>query len=77
LLGQPEIQQLDPLFGDQDVGRLQIAMNDAFLVRRVQRVQNLTGVFDGLFERQRPFQRRSLDVLHYQIVRTDIVQMWG
>ena len=48
LLGQAEVEQLDALFRDQDVGRLQIAMGDALAVRRIQRVQNLAGIFDGL-----------------------------
>ena len=73
MFGQPEIQQLDAPFGDQDVGRLQIAMNDAFPMRSIQRIENLTGVFNGSFGRQRPFQRRALDVLHHQIVGAYIV----
>ncbi len=48
-------------------------MNDAFLARRIRRVQNPTRVFNGLFERERTFQPRTLDALHHQIVRTDIV----
>ena len=35
---QPEIQQLDALLGDEDVGGLQIAMRDALAVRGVERI---------------------------------------
>jgi hypothetical protein len=51
LLRQAEIQELDPLPGDQDVGGLQIPMGDAFLMRHVESIQNLCCVFDGLVER--------------------------
>jgi len=74
LLRQPEIQQLDALFGHQNVRRLQISMRDASLVSGIQRIQNLTGKLDGFFERQRPFQWSALDVLHHQIVWADVVQ---
>jgi hypothetical protein len=40
--GQAEIEHLHtPLVGDLDVGRLQVAMNNPALVRRIQRVDDL------------------------------------
>ena len=75
LLGQAEIEQLDSLLGDQNVGGLQIAMGDPLPVRGIQGIQNLSGVFDGFFERQRSFQRRALDVFHHQVIRADIVEL--
>jgi hypothetical protein len=47
LLRQPEVEQLDALLSHQDIGRLQIAMRDAFGVCGIQRIQNLAGVLDG------------------------------
>ncbi len=75
VLGQSKIQQLNPRARYQDIGGLQIAMRNAFFVRGIQRIQNLIGVFGGLFERQRPMQRRAVDVLHHQIIGADIVDL--
>ncbi len=50
-------------------------MRDALFVRGIQRVQNLIGVFGGLLQRQRAVQRHSVHVLHYQIIRADIVNL--
>ena len=49
-------------------------MSDALLVCSVQRIANLRGILQRLIERQRPLQRRPLDVLHNQVIRSDIVQ---
>src|ERR1035438_4732876 len=73
--GQPEVEQLDALLGHQNVGRFQVAMRDAFLMRGVQSIQNLSRVFQGFFERQRSPQRRALDELHHQVVGTDVVKL--
>lgn len=48
LLRQAEIQQLDSLFRDQNVGGLQIAVSEALAVRRVESVENLPCIFDRL-----------------------------
>ena len=53
LLCQTKVEQLDPLFGDQDVVGLEIAMRDAFLMRGIESIQNLPRIFDRLFGRQR------------------------
>jgi hypothetical protein len=41
----------------------------------MERVANLRGVFQRLFHTHRPLERRALDVLHYQIVRTNVVKL--
>ena len=64
-----------PVFGDENIGGLQVAMRDALLVRGVERIANLRGILQRLIERQRAFQRRALDVLHHQVIRSDIVQL--
>jgi hypothetical protein len=48
LFGQAEIEQLDSLFGEQDIRGLQVAMRDALAVRGVQSLQNLARVLDGV-----------------------------
>ncbi len=62
-LRQPEVQHLDDaVVADLDVRRLQIAMDDALLVRRFERVGDLPGDGQRLVERQtgrrRAMQRR-------------------
>ena len=48
-LGQPEVENLDPsIFRDEQVLGLEIAMHDAFVMRRRQAVGDLHGVIDGL-----------------------------
>jgi hypothetical protein len=47
----------------------QVAMRDALAVCRIQRVQNLPRVFDGLRQRQRALERRALDEFHHQVVK--------
>jgi hypothetical protein len=49
-------------------------VSNAFLVRRFERIANLHGIFQRLIHRQRPCERRALDVLHHQVVRSNIVQ---
>ena len=55
LLGQAEIQQLNPLLSYENVRGFQIPMSDASLVGRIQSVQNLSGVLNSFFERQWSF----------------------
>ena len=75
LLRQTKVEQLDPLFGDQDVVGLEIAMRDAFLMRGIESIQNLPRIFNGLFGRQRPFERSAFDELHHEVVVADIVKL--
>ena len=75
LLGQAEVEQFDSLLGDQNIGRLQVAMGDALSMRGIESIENLAGVFDGLLQRKRTIQRRALNKLHYQIIGADIVEL--
>ena len=71
-LAQPEVQHLDgPVALHLDVGGLQVAMDDAGLVRRFQSVRELRGDGEHLVGRHRSpgdarFQRRTLDQLQHQ-----------
>src|SRR5262249_39907895 len=50
---QSEVQNLDPaVFGDEEVFRLQVAVNDAFLVRGGKSLGNLNCVVDRVARRQ-------------------------
>ena len=51
-LGQSEVEHLHVAgLGERDVRRLQIAMHDAFVMRRLQRERDLTRDFDRLVQR--------------------------
>ena len=68
-----------PVRPDLDVGRFQIAMHDAFLVRSFESIHNLLPNTECFFERNRAFfnplsQSRTLDVLHDQVIGADVVQ---
>ena len=55
LFCQAEIQNFYPaVFGEKDVVRLQVAVNDAFFVRGRQSLRNFNGVFCDLALGQRP-----------------------
>ena len=75
LLRQPEIEQLDPLLGHENVGWFQIPVSDAFLMRSIESVQNLSGVLNCFVERQRSFERSAFHQLHDQVVRPNIVEL--
>ena len=54
-LGEPEVENLDPALGrDLDVRRLEIAMDDAALVRRFERLRDLLEDRQRLARRHRP-----------------------
>ena len=60
---QSEVQDLDQaVFGEEQVLGLQIAVSNAFRVRRRQPARGLDGIIDGLANRQRgtcqPFSQR-------------------
>src|SRR5580704_6023735 len=74
-LANPKSSSLIPCLSYENVGRLQIPMRDAFLMRRIQSVQNLSGVLNRFVERQRSFERSAFHQLHHQVVRPDIVQV--
>ena len=89
-LGQAEVEDLRPHVArrnaggirgglQDDVGRLQIAMDDPFLVRGLERLGDLTGDGERLGDRQRSStqaigQRRSLDQFEDQ--RRDAVRFF-
>src|SRR5207244_1440818 len=75
LLGKTEVEQLDALPGNQNVGGLQIAMDNALFVRGIEGVENLPRVLDSPQQRQRSFEGLALDKLHDQIVRSHIVEL--
>ena len=63
--GETEIQNLGlPLLGDKNIRRLDVAMDDALAMRRVQTLADLNGQVEQLLEFQRGFPRtRSRDHL--------------
>ena len=71
---QSKIQHLYAAFGRHlHVGRLQIAMDHAFFVRRFQRLRDLSGNLQRLLDRQRAFgnalgQRLARNQFHHQII---------
>ena len=56
-LCQAEIEQLNPLFRDEDVRGFQIPMDQSRAVCGIQRVQNQPRIGDGFIGRQRAFER--------------------
>ena len=74
-LARPKSSSLTlPVRGDQDVGRLQVAMQDPLAVRGLERAQS-GGQPQRLLRCQRTPRRRALDVLQHQIARADIVDL--
>src|SRR5205085_6070634 len=68
---------------EHDVGRLQIAMDDSFAVRAVERRRDLDAVAKDLIERQRSFaqsigERFAVEELHdekvHAVVEANVVQ---
>ena len=83
-LRQPEIEQLRARLRQHDVAGLQVAMDDAFAMRLVERVRNLNPKLQRLVERQCALrqslgQRLALQVLHDQevdaVLTTDVVDV--
>jgi hypothetical protein len=74
IFSQAEIQHFDPaLAADHDVGRLQIAVDDAFFMCCRKRVPQSAGNLDDLFEGKsacadEPVERLTFDELHRQEV---------
>src|SRR5439155_10136403 len=86
-LGEAEIEELGPRFGQDNVSGLKIAMDDAGPVRRIQRARNGDGDLERLVERQRDAdmparealrQRLAVEKLHDEVLEralaADIVQ---
>ena len=78
-LASPEIQHLDAAFGrDLDVRGLEVAVDDAFLVRVFQGFGDLARDGQRFFERNRPLrnplgERRALDQFQHQRALLDAV----
>src|SRR5262245_14124771 len=64
----------NPTQAKLDVGRLQVAVDDAPLMRRFQRFGDLPRDGQRFGQCDGTGQRRALDVLHHQIVGADVVQ---
>jgi len=74
--GQAEVDHLhDSRRRDHDVGRLQVAMYDSFLMGRFQHFRNLPGVVESRFNRQPAFERCALDQLPHQCLRFHSVDL--
>jgi hypothetical protein len=59
---------------EEDVARFEVAVDDPLAVRLVERIGDLTGDVERLFDRQRTFveplaQRFPVEVLHHQVRR--------
>jgi len=50
-------------------------MDDALLVGCVQRIEDLHAIFDGLLGGHRPARAVALDVLHDEVVGSDVVEL--
>ena len=49
LLGEAKIEELDSLPGDENIGRLKIAMRDCLLMHRVKCVEDSVRIIERLF----------------------------
>ena len=73
-LRESEVEQLRAARRHHDVGRLEVAVQDALRVRGVQRVGHLRGDLQHLTQRHRTVQRRPVDVFHDEIPGPDVVK---
>ncbi len=68
--GEPEIQNLGvPSFGHKDIGGLDVAVNDTFAVRGIERIRDFNGQQEQLLVIQRTagddvFKRQAVQILH-------------
>jgi hypothetical protein len=66
---QSEVEHFHFAFGRHlHIRRFEVAVNDAFGVRRFQRLRNLVGVIERCFDRQRSSQRLAFDQLKYEAI---------
>ena len=72
---QAEIEQLHAGLRDQDIGGLQVAVDDSFAVRHVERFGDLDGDAQSFLDRPRAFDCRALDKRHHQVVGANVVEM--
>ena len=72
-LGEPEVENLHAaISGDEDVLRLQIAMNDPLLVRRRQTTRDLHRILNRLAHRQRAGGEPLSECLPFEQFRDDV-----
>src|ERR1700686_5025801 len=50
-------------------------MRDALTVRGVERIADLRGAFQSLIQREGSFKRLTFDVLHHQVIWSDVVKL--
>jgi hypothetical protein len=79
LLCQAEVEHLHSRLGDHDVARLQVAMNDALVVRAAKSAGDLEAVLQDLLGRKRALAQTCseclpLDKLHDEVIGPDIIE---
>ncbi len=71
--GHPKIKQLQPIATHQHIGRLQIAMDNAARVGRIQGRCDLRRELQRRGFGERTAQWNAIHVFHHQVVRADVV----
>ena len=71
---ESEIEHFHAVRRGEDVAGLQVAVDDAFGVRSSQGMTDLNCVFDDPGQRHRAMERRTVDVLHDEIIRPYVIQ---
>jgi hypothetical protein len=59
-LRDPEIGDESAIRGEQDIGRLDVPVNDVLLMRVVERLRDVAGDREGGADRERPLSRQPL-----------------
>ena len=78
IFGQPEIEHLDPAFvRDHDIGGLQVAMHDAFLVSGGERIGQRAGDFDDLLRLGAACGNQAIERLAFDQLHGDEVDVVG
>src|SRR5689334_15715285 len=72
--GEAEVEQFDSGLRNHDVVRLEVPVDYALDVRGVEGISRLRGILQGCLKREWPTERAAFEVLHDEIVGTDIEQ---